>query len=111
MSKAFLFVLAAIVVIVLAVGIPNFSRARQTHAANPCLNTLRMIDSWKQEWALERSKTTNDTPTWDDIRPYFPARWSNSLPACPDGGVYTLGRVGQPPTCSLGDKEPGHKEP
>jgi hypothetical protein len=111
MSKKFIIALTAIAVIVLAVGIPNFIRARSTRAAYPCINNLRIIDAAKQQWMLDRAKTTNDIPTWDDIRPYLPDRWSNSIPVCPDGGVYTLGRVGEPPICSLGDKEPGHKLP
>jgi hypothetical protein len=111
MSKKFIFVLAAIAVVVLAVGVPNFIRARSTRAAYPCINNLRIIDAAKQQWMLDRGKTTNDMPTWDDIRPYLPDRWSNSIPACPDGGVYTLGRVRQSPTCSLGDTQPGHKLP
>jgi hypothetical protein len=111
MSKTFLFVIAAIAVIVLAVGVPNFIRARATRAAAPCINNLRIIDAAKNEWALEFGKTTNNAPTWDDVRPYLPDSRSHSIPVCPDGGTYTLGRVGEPPTCSLADKEWGHKMP
>jgi hypothetical protein len=111
MSKKLIIALAAIAAVVLAFAIPNFIRARSTKAAYPCINNLRIIDAAKNQWKLDRGKTTNDVPTWDDIRPYLPDRWSNSVPACPDGGIYTLGRVGEPPTCSLADKEPGHKLP
>ena len=111
MSKSFIFVLAAIAAVILAVAVPNFIRARQTRAAYPCINNLRQFDAAKNQWKLEKSKTDDDMPTWDDIRPYLPDRWSNSIPACPDGGVYTLGRVRQPPTCSLGNTQPGHKLP
>ena len=95
----------------LAVGVPNFIRARATRAAAPCINNLRIIDAAKNEWALEIGKTTNNAPTWDDVRPYLPDSRSHSIPVCPDGGTYTLGRVGEPPTCSLADKEWGHKMP
>ena len=111
MSKSFIIALAAIAAVVLAVAVPNFIRARQTRAAYPCINNLRQFDAAKNQWKLEKSKTDDDMPTWDDIRPYLPDRWSNSIPACPDGGVYTLGRVRQSPTCSLGDTQPGHKLP
>ena len=110
-SKKFIIALAAIAAVVLAVGIPNFIRARSTSAAQPCVNNLRIIDSAKQQWALERARTTNHVPTWDDVHPYFPDRWSNSIPVCPDEGTYTLGQFGEPPTCSLGDKKAGHKLP
>jgi general secretion pathway protein G len=101
-SKYFLITIAAIIIIVLAIAIPNFIRARSTSAANPCVNNLRIFQAAKEQWALERGKTTNDVPTWDDVRPYLPDRWSNSIPVCPYGGTYTLGRVGVPPTCSIG---------
>jgi hypothetical protein len=32
---------------------------------------------------------------------------TNGLPACPDGGHYSVNRVGAPPACSL----PGHSIP
>jgi hypothetical protein len=111
MSKAFIIVLAAVAVIVLAAGIPNFIRARSTRAAYPCINNLRQLDAAKNQWKLEKNKTDNDMPTWNDLRPYLPSWGSNGIPVCPDGGVYTLGRVRQSPACSLGNSEPGHKLP
>ena len=106
MSKASVIVLAAICVLVLAITIPHFIHVRPTRAALGCISSLRVIDAAEKEWALEYHKTTNDMPTWDDLRPYC---WSNRIPVCPDGGTYTLGRVGQLPVCSLGDKEPSYK--
>jgi hypothetical protein len=81
--------------------LPNFVRARATSSSNACINNLRLIAAAKDQWALENNKTTNDTPTWDDLRPYF-GRATNQSPKCPDGGIYILGKVGQNPTCSLG---------
>ena len=62
-----------------------------------CVNYLWEIDAGKREWALEQHKTTNDTPTWEDLRPYL----KNSPYTCPNGGIYTIGRVGEMPTCSI----------
>jgi hypothetical protein len=94
--------LAVIATIILAVAIPNLIRVRPTSAADPCVNNLRQIDVMKEEWALEKGKTTSDVPTLDDLRPYLRPEWSNSLPPCPEGGIYTIGRVGKKPTCSIG---------
>ncbi len=94
-----------ILTIVLAIGIANFIRARSTSASNACVNNLRIIDAAKQQWALERGKTVRDIPTWDDVRPYLGRSWSNTIPVCPEGGTYTLGRVGIPPACSIGGPE------
>ena len=111
MSKSFTIILAVIAVVVLAVGVPNFIKARSSRAAAPCINRLRQIESAKAQWALEQSKTTNDLPTWSDLFPYIALSftnsfWTNGGPVCPEGGVYILGRVGELPTCSLGGKDP-----
>ena len=44
MSKPFIIVLAVTSAVCLAVGIPNFIRARSQSSAAPCVNTLRVID-------------------------------------------------------------------
>jgi hypothetical protein len=68
-----------------------------------CVNNLVQIDRFKNQWALENHKTTQDTPTWDDLRIYIRA---GSIPICPEGGTYTVGSLGELPKCSLGVKEP-----
>jgi RNA polymerase sigma factor (sigma-70 family) len=69
--------------------------------ANACINNLRLIDSSKQQWALEYRKQSTDTPTMEEIRQYM-GRWrGGEIPVCPDGGVYTLRTVGEKPTCSV----------
>src|ERR1035438_162091 len=105
-------VIVVIAVLALAIVVPVFIHAHSTTAAGPpCMEHLRQFDAAKNQWAVEHNKASQDIPTWNDIRPYFPARWSNSIPVCPDGGTYTLGRVGESPTCSLGEKQFGHKLP
>jgi hypothetical protein len=71
-----------------------------------CLANLRAIDAGENEWALENHKTTNDTPTWDDLRGYLEG---GKIPQCPQGGTYKLGHVGEVPTCSIGG--PRHSLP
>jgi len=70
-----------------------------------CMIRLHLIDTAKEEWALEHHQATNALPTWDDVRPYLPEHWdfmSNGIPYCSGGGRYTLGAVGAPATCSVG---------
>ena len=93
-----IFLVAAIVLV------PAFIRARSTSAVISCNNNLQQIYSAKTQWAFEHQKTSQDIPTWDDIRPYLHLP-SNSIPTCPDGGTYTLGPVGESPQCSLGDQK------
>jgi RNA polymerase sigma factor (sigma-70 family) len=72
-----------------------------------CINVLRLIDSSKMQWALENRKQATDAPTMEDLRIYLGREPGGELPACPEGGVYTVGAVGQKPTCSI----PGHVLP
>ena len=72
-------------------------KANESASGESCSNLLRQIDGAKQFWAEENRKTTNDTPTWEGLRKYFKA-----VPLrCPNGGTYTIGRVGDLPKCSI----------
>jgi hypothetical protein len=89
------------VAVVLIVSIRAFLIARSETASAPCINNLRQIDAAKNQWMLENSKTTNVVPIWADILPYLS---KSQMPTCPDGGTYTIGRIGEPPTCSIGGR-------
>jgi hypothetical protein len=90
-------VVAAIVCLVVVAH-----HTRQSNKIPRCHDNLRQIELAKLLWAGDEAKTTNDTPTWNDLRLYFPDSWSNSIPVCPAGGTYTIGRVGEQPRCSVG---------
>ena len=69
---------------------------------------LEQIESAKQVWESNEVIKTNNSPTWDDLRPYF-SGWvtnylylTNSELVDPYGGVYTIGRIGEPPSCLVG---------
>lgn len=83
------------------------AETEKTQHMNACINNLRLIDAAKQQWALENKKQATDTPTMDDLRPYLGHGPNGELPVCPDGGVYTVGAVGEKPACSV----PGHVLP
>ena len=108
MSKRFVIALAAIAaaLVVGGVGLRWYVRTNTMPARHPCVNNLAVIDGVKQQWALENSKTTNDTPTWEDLRTWFTQGTNYQVPLCPQGGSYILGRVGEPPRCSLGERDP-----
>ena len=86
------------IAVVSAIAIPNFVKARKASQQNACLNNLHRIDAAKQQWAVENQKSDRDTPTRADLEPYLP---KTQFPACPAGGTYTIGRVGEPPECSV----------
>jgi competence protein ComGC len=90
--------------LMMAIAIPNFVKARQISMQNACINNLRVVQSAKQEWALENQKPNDATPTENDLTPYLP---NHQMPVCPAGGTYTIGNVTNSPTCSI----PGHELP
>ena len=78
-------------------------KPRSTASHRPCVGNLKMIDGSKGEWALKFNKSTNDTPVWSDL--IGANRFLTTFPKCPSGGEYTLGRLDQYPTCSIGGPE------
>jgi len=74
---------------------------KRTAQINRCKDNLYHLQIFKYTWKGEQGKTTNDTPTWDDLWDQIASKWSNA-PICPAGGTYKLNRVGEPPTCSIG---------
>ena len=79
-----------------------------TKLAAGCRNNLRMIDSAKQQWAEEnRTIAGSRSPTLEDIRPYLGRGVQGTMPSCPTGGTYSVGRLNDPAQCSL--KEEDHR--
>jgi prepilin-type N-terminal cleavage/methylation domain-containing protein len=93
-------IVVAIIGLLAAVAIPNFSKARSSAYKNACIVNLRQIDGAKQVWATENKKGDADVPSDSDIGPYL----SKGMPSCPGGGKYVIGQVSQSPTCD----QPGH---
>jgi hypothetical protein len=107
------FVIVAVACILAFVIFHSGVRDPWTSPTNACINNLREIDAAKNRWALEHNAKTNDIVTLDDIRPYL-VRYGDpngfiklddrgNLPKCPAGGTYTIGKIGEPPTCSIGN--------
>jgi hypothetical protein len=100
------FVAAALIVLIVAAN----HNPRSNRIPNWRLN-LEQIELAKHEWASERVSATNDTPTFADLRTYF-SDWqtnhifmTNGEVMDPDGGVYTIGRLDEQPSCLID----GHK--
>jgi general secretion pathway protein G len=95
-------VIIALVGVFVFIALPSFIKARSTSSQNACINNLRQIEAAKNEWALENSKTNGVVATENDIKPYIKLDSKGNIPKCPQGGTYTIGKVGENPTCSLG---------
>ena len=90
-------------ILVLAIVVPNFIKARSTSSFNACINNLRQIDAAANQFALEHSKTNGEAINFpNDLTPYIKLNSAGKIPGCPNGGVYHISKVGETPTCSLG---------
>ncbi len=102
-------IVVAIIGLLAAIAIPNFVKARTTSQMNACINNLRLIDSSKQQWALEQRKTNTDTPQGSDLQPYLGRGAAGELPSCPADSAekwttsYSAGvnNVATKPVCSI----------
>ena len=100
-------IVVAIIGLLAAIAIPNFVKARTTSQQNACINNLRLIDSSKQQWALEQKKVSTDTPQGTDLQPYLGRGNNGELPTCPVDSQnsfttsYTPNAVGTPPVCQI----------
>jgi prepilin-type N-terminal cleavage/methylation domain-containing protein len=100
-------IVVAIIGLLAAIAIPNFVRARTTSQQNACINNLRLIDSSKQQWALEHNGSNSSTPAGTDLQPYLGRTAAGELPYCPAdpaqafASSYTAQNVGTKPTCNI----------
>jgi len=99
--------LVVILFLLAAIAIPQFVRPRTTSSPNACVNNLRLIDSAKQQWALERGKGPDDIPAASDIQPYLERGNAGLLPTCPVdsnnsfSSSYSINNMATKPTCKI----------
>jgi hypothetical protein len=93
----------ATVAIGAAMVLPALAKAKQKAQNISCVNNLKQIDLVKKLWATDHNKQATDTPTENDLLPYL----GGKVLTCLQGGTYTIGSVGEKPTCSI----PGHQLP
>ena len=84
----------------LAIAIPSFVNARSKAIEAACRNNLRMIESAKDQYALDH---TNQYPRMlSDL--VGADGYIKKMPVCQAGGTYSLNGSNEPPTCSIGGK-------
>jgi hypothetical protein len=75
-------------------------------AAQQCRANLRLIESAKRKVAQDKSMAIGRL-SWDDVKKELPGR---QIPRCPMGGTYSIGNLGQMPTCSIASAGTGRDE-
>ena len=73
-----------------------------------CFEGLVHIEALKRRWALETGQTNGVPVDPNELERYARTRAGLSpkypMPHCQSGGIYTYGKVGEIPTCSLANK-------
>jgi hypothetical protein len=69
-----------------------------------CIAHMRQLSRAKEQWRETNQETNGATITTNDLISLLDRK---RMPVCPEGGTYALGRVGEPPTCTV----PGHSLP
>lgn len=97
----------SIIGLLAAISIPNLVRSRESGRIRLCIDNLRQVDDAKQQWALEKGKTSIDTPASSDIMPYLGRGSSGVLPWCPANDIktfadsYQINNLVTVPTCKI----------
>jgi hypothetical protein len=87
---------------------PSFVPARRSAQRAACIANLKQIREAKIQWAEANHKLPAEIPTEADLcGTNGVAGILREFPACPGGGIYTIGGLRQNPTCSFSDK--GHR--
>jgi len=87
-----------IIGMLLAIAAPKFLKAREGSYARTCQSNLKSILGAKERWAMDTNQKSDATPTMANLFPDY----LKLTPVCPAGGVYTVDRLDQLPTCSIG---------
>ncbi len=104
-----LLLLIVIIGVIVAIAIPNRGGGSHTSRANACINNLRQIDAAANQFALEHQLTNGDKINFpNDLTPYIKLNSAGKIPACPQGGNYSIKKVGDNPTCTLSTLTPAH---
>jgi len=85
-------IVVSLIGLLTAIGIPNFLRSRDCAQIDGIINNLRVIESAKDEWALQNHKGTGDTADWPDLSDFI--KGGAIKPVA--GETYTINAIGSP---------------
>ena len=73
-----------------AISIPNFLKSRETSQLNSIFSNLRIVESAKDQWALQNRKGTGDAPDWTALSEYIKGGTVKSAAS----ETYTINTIG-----------------
>ena len=81
------------------VAMPNLVSNGRHQPSFVCINNLLQLDGAKNVLIYEHYLTNGEIVTMNQLTNYLRPP---VIRKCPSGGIYTIGKVGEPVTCSLG---------
>jgi prepilin-type N-terminal cleavage/methylation domain-containing protein len=97
-------IVVAIIALLAAIAVPSFLRARKRSQATATLETLRMIDAAKDQYAIENGKGPTVTPNNSDLVKYI--KTGTKLYTDMDGGSGAVDALGNAITINTVDTQP-----
>jgi hypothetical protein len=98
------FVICGILLLLAAMIIPEFMHPREIRSLNSCRNNLRQLDGAKVACEGDHGLTNGAIVTKEQLLPYLGRQYrpndDSRWPVCPNGGGYTIGKIGESPSCS-----------
>jgi prepilin-type N-terminal cleavage/methylation domain-containing protein len=92
-------IVVAIIGLLAVIAIPAYAQSRARSAQTLCISNLRCINDAKAQWAMDTRKGWGVQPHDEDL--FGPTLYIRTKPQCPAGGHYDLGKVKEPPTCTV----------
>jgi len=93
------YVSIALTILVAAIAVPNFMKARETAMKSACIFNLKQIEAAKEQWGLENKKVAGDAVEVAAVNAFLR---NSQAPVCPAGGTYSYNVICKVPTCSHG---------
>jgi len=100
-------IVVAIIALLAAIAVPSFLRARKRSQATSALETARLIDGAKDQYAIENGKSSITTPNWSDLTVYvktgsslYIALSANGNPVDALNNPFTMNNIDKPPQIS-----------
>lgn len=104
-------IVVAIIALLAAIAVPSFLRARKRSQGTSTLETLRIVDAAKDQYAIEASKGSGFAVTALDLAPYVKSGTkvynqliAGSTPTDALGTAITLNAIDTPPQVDPGTK-------
>jgi prepilin-type N-terminal cleavage/methylation domain-containing protein len=94
-------IVVAIIGLLAAIAIPSFVKARSDSQQKACINNLRIMDSAKEQAAMEQKWSSGRNLNAADVTNALAYVKGSATPSCPGGGSYTWNNIGVPPTCTV----------